>query len=307
MIKLVSIRGKIWFSLIRIFLKKLDTLFDFDKLNNQKLGSSFPRWKKATFVEFSEFKIDDLKVLKLKNINNNNKKTLLYLHGGAYVACGPETHGPLITRLSEYSQCDVYFPIYGLAPKNPFPCAINDALNTYKYLIDKEVSADKIFIAGDSAGGGLTLALLQKIREEKLELPACVSLISPWTDLTLSGKSTKDRAERDPMIKLDSNFDKIIEAYVGNDSTKNPLISPIFADLSGFPPTQIQVASEEAIYDDSTRLVERYKEFGNEKVEFLEWKGLFHVFQAFCMGFLAIPEAKKSLREIAKFSEKYIN
>ena len=214
---MVSIRGKIWFSLIKVFLKKLDTLFDVDKLNNQKLGSSFPKWKKAAFAEFSEFKIDNLEVLKLKNINNNNKKTLLYLHGGAYVACGPETHGPLITRLSEYSQCDVYFPIYGLAPKNPFPCAINDALNTYKYLIDKEVSADKIFIAGDSAGGGLTLALLQKIREENLKMPACVSLISPWTDLTLSGRSTEERAERDPMIKLDSNFDKIIEAYVGND------------------------------------------------------------------------------------------
>ena len=109
------------------------------------------------------------------------------------------------------------------------------------------------------------------------------------------------------MIKLDSNFDKIIEAYVGNESTKNPLISPIFADLSNFPPFQVQVASEEAIYDDSTRLVDRLKEFGNDKVEFLEWKGLFHVFQSFCMGFLAIPEAKKSLKEIAKFSEKYIN
>ena len=126
------------------------------------------------------------------------------------------------------------------------------------------------------------------------------------TDLTLSGRSTEESRE-DPMIKLDSNFDKIIEAYVGNDSVKNPLISPIFADLNEFPPTQIQVASEEAIYDDSTRLVERFKEFGNEKVEFLEWKGLFHVFQAFCMGFLVIPEAKKSLKEIAKFSEKYIN
>ena len=138
-------------------------------------------------------------------------------------------------------------------------------------------------------------------------MPACVSLISPWTDLTLSGKSVVERAERDPMIKLDSNFDKIIEAYVGNESTKNPLISPIFADLSNFPPFQVQVASEEAIYDDSTRLVKRLKEFGNDKVEFIEWKGLFHVFQSFCMGFLAIPEAKKSLKEIAKFSEKYIN
>ena len=100
----------------------------------------------------------------------------------------------LITTLYEYSHSDVYFPIYGLAPKNPFPCAINDALNTYKYLLDNEISADKIFVAGDSAGGGLTLALLQKIREENLEMPACVSLISPWTDLTLSGNSVIVRA-----------------------------------------------------------------------------------------------------------------
>ena len=222
------------------------------------------------------------------------------------MACGPETHGALITQLSLITNSHVVFPIYRLAPENPFPAAIEDALITYKDLLEKGISPNEIFIAGDSAGGGLTLALLQKIRSEELAMPSCAIVISPWTDLTLSGDSIHERGHRDPMIKPGPAMQVTVDAYCGGEDVNNPLISPLFADYNDMPPIQIQVASEETIYDDSSRLYEKLKEQNPDKVEFIEWKGLFHVFQAFCSGWLAIPEAKKSIKSIAKFVDLYI-
>ena len=245
-------------------------------------------------------------ILKLNNKKVTSNKTLLYLHGGGYVACGPETHGALITQLSLITNCHVVFPIYRLAPENPFPAAIEDALATYKNLLEVGINANEIFIAGDSAGGGLTLALLQKIKSEELPMPSCAIVISPWTDLTLSGNSIQERGHRDPMIKPGPAMQITVNAYCGGEDASNPLISPLFADYKDMPPIQIQVASEETIYDDSSRLYEKLKEENPGKVEFIEWKGLFHVFQAFCSGWLAIPEAKKSLKSIAKFVDLYI-
>ena len=243
----------------------------------------------------------------MNNKKVKSNKTLLYLHGGGYVACGPETHGALITQLSLITNSHVVFPIYRLAPENPFPAAIEDALASYKNLLEVGINPNEIFIAGDSAVGGLTLALLQKIKSEELPMPSCAIVISPWTDLTLSGNSIQERGHRDPMIKPGPNMQVTVYAYCGDEDPSNPLISPLFAEYFDMPPIQIQVASEETIYDDSSRLYEKLKEQNSGKVEFIEWKGLFHVFQAFCSGWLAIPEAKKSIKEIAKFTEKYIN
>ena len=178
---------------------------------------------------------------------------------------------------------------------------------SYKNLLEVGINPNEIFIAGDSAGGGLTLALLQKIKSEELPMPSCAIVISPWTDLTLSGNSIQERGHRDPMIKPGPNMQVTVNAYCGDEDPSNPLISPLFAEYFDMPPIQIQVASEETIYDDSSRLYEKLKEQNSGKVEFIEWKGLFHVFQAFCSGWLAIPEAKKSIKEIAKFTEKYVN
>ena len=307
---MASLRSKFWARVISKEIGKTPEIKDTSDIRKDFSGDSrilrANYWKKDKEIDYSNFNIEDLPVLKLENKKIKSNKTLLYLHGGGYVACGPETHGPLITQLSLMAKTHVLFPIYRLAPEHPFPAAIEDAVTSYKYLLDQGIEPREIFVAGDSAGGGLTMALLQKIKEENLPNPACAIVISPWTDLTLSGKSIIDRKERDPMIKMDPGSNVIVEAYCGGEDPKNPLISPIFADLEGMPPIQIQVASEESIFDDSTRLRDRLKACNNEEIDFIEWEGLFHVFQAFCSGWLGIPEAKKSIREMAKYSDRYI-
>ena len=276
-------------------------------MSGDKISFLRDNWKKEKYIDYTNDFIGSLEILKLNNKKVKSNKTLLYLHGGGYVACGPETHGALITQLSLITNSHVVFPIYRLAPENPFPAAIEDALATYKNLLEAGTNPNEIFVAGDSAGGGLTLALLQKIKSEELPMPSCAIVISPWTDLTLSGNSIQERGHRDPMIKPGPNMQVTVNAYCGDEDPSNPLISPLFAEYFDMPPIQIQVASEETIYDDSSRLYEKLKEQNSGKVEFIEWKGLFHVFQAFCSGWLAIPEAKKSIKEIAKFTEKYVN
>ena len=306
-----SLRSKFWSIIISRLIMKAGEINGPDDIRRDMSGDkiSFLRdnWKKEEYIDYINDFIGSLEILKLNNKKVTSNKTLLYLHGGGYVACGPETHGALITQLSLITNSHVVFPIYRLAPENPFPAAIEDALASYKNLLEVGINANEIFIAGDSAGGGLTLALLQKIKSEELPMPSCAIVISPWTDLTLSGNSIQERGHRDPMIKPGPNMQVTVDAYCGNEDPSNPLISPLFAEYFDMPPIQIQVASEETIYDDSSRLHEKLKEQNSGKVEFIEWKGLFHVFQAFCSGWLAIPEAKKSIKEIAKFTEKYIN
>ena len=306
-----SLRSKFWSIIISRLIMKAGEINDSDDIRRDMSGDkiSFLRdnWKKEEYIDYIDDSIGSLEILKLNNKKVISNKTLLYLHGGGYVACGPETHGALITQLSLVTNCHVVFPIYRLAPENPFPAAIEDALASYKNLLEVGINPNEIFIAGDSAGGGLTLALLQKIKSEELPMPSCAIVISPWTDLTLSGNSIQERGHRDPMIKPGPNMQVTVNAYCGDEDPSNPLISPLFAEYFDMPPIQIQVASEETIYDDSSRLYEKLKEQNSGKVEFIEWKGLFHVFQAFCSGWLAIPEAKKSIKEIAKFTEKYVN
>jgi len=307
---LISLRARLWTFLIKRWRDKVGDIKNAKDIR-QGDGNDIEiytnnSWKKQKEITFTDLSIGNIDILRLDNKNTKNNKTLLYLHGGGYVACGPETHGPLITKLSLYSQANVFFPIYRLAPEHPYPAAIEDALLSYRYLLDQGIKSEEIFVAGDSAGGGLSMALLQKIKEENLSEPACAILISPWTDLTLSGNSLHERVERDPLLKPGPSMNIIVDAYCAGEDPKNPLISSIFGDLQDMPPIQIQVGSEEIIYDDSLRLFNRLKEYQNHSIEFLEWEGLFHVFQAFCSGWLAIPEAKKSIKKMAQFSDKFI-
>ncbi len=307
---MASLRSKFWAKIISKEIGKAPEIKDTSDIRKDFSGDSrilkANYWKKEKKIRYSNFKIDNLPALKLENNEIQSNKTLLYLHGGGYVACGPETHGALITELSLLSKSHVLFPIYRLAPENPFPAAIEDAISSYQYLLEEGINPKDIFIAGDSAGGGLTMALLQKIKEKNLPNPSCAIVISPWTDLTLSGKSMIERKDRDPMLTTGPGMNMLVKAYCGEEDPRNPLISCIFADLEGMPPIQIQVASEEVIYDDIIRLQDTLKKYEDNEVEFIEWDGLFHVFQAFCSGWLAIPEAKKSIKEMAKYSNRYI-
>ena len=172
-------------------------------------------------------------------------------------------------------------------------------------MLEKGIEAKNISLVGDSAGGGLVMALLQILSEEKIDFPSSAVLISPWTDLTLSGDSIKSRAKRDPIFTPGKEINNIIKAYLGGEDPKNPLISPIFCDDIKFPPIQIHVGSEEILYDDAIRLSKNIKRTKSNIVELIEWNGLFHDFNIFCLGPLAIPEAKIANRQIVDFIKNY--
>jgi acetyl esterase/lipase len=300
---MISIRGKFWFNILRLFRWRLGSLLKVTQEKKQKNKLEF--WRKAKNFNISDISFNDFKVIKFIPKNNIEGNFIIYLHGGGYVACGPETHASIVTQLSSYSRTTVLFPVYRLAPKFPFPSAIDDCLIVYKDLLEKGVEAKNISLVGDSAGGGLVMALLQILSKEKIDFPSSAILISPWTDLTLSGNSIKSRAKRDPIFTPGKEIDNIIKAYLGGEDPKNPLISSIFCNDIEFPPIQIHVGSEEILYDDAIRLSKNIKRTKSNIVELREWDGLFHDFNIFCLGPLAIPEAKIANRQIVDFIKKY--
>ena len=222
--------------------------------------------------------------------------TLLYLHGGGYILGSIDTHRSMVTRLCGFAGIRGLIIDYRLAPENPFPAGLEDAEAAYDYLIAQGVTPENMLLAGDSAGGGLSLALMQKLRAHDKPQPKAVALMSPWTDHTMSGASIKTHYDRDPMIDAEK-MPMAIDWYGPNQDKKNPLISPVFADLTGFPPILVQVGSEEVLLDDSTRLVDNAKR-DKVDVEFQLWQDMPHVHQ---IAHSFVPEARAALRDMADF------
>lgn len=228
-------------------------------------------------------------------------RVLLYLHGGAFIMGSARTHRDLAARLSQAAGVRVLAPNYRLAPENPYPAAIEDVTAVYGWLLEQGFKPEHIAIGGDSAGGNLAFVTLLALREAGMALPAAAILLSPVTDLTLSGESGKSRAEVDPMIKLDAAGEQIA-AYVGNADRDTPLTSPIFADLRGLPPLLIHVGNDEVLLDDSVRLAERAQAAGVE-VELKVWEGMWHVFQTLAV---MLPEGQASIRELGEFVKGHV-
>jgi acetyl esterase/lipase len=219
----------------------------------------------------------------------------LYLHGGGYALGSIDTHRELIARLARATHTRALAIDYRLAPEHPYPAALEDATTAYLWLLKQGITPSHIIIAGDSAGGGLTLATLVALRDAREPLPAGAVCISPWTDLALSGPSMYSKANVDPILTLDSSK-LYADCYVGDHEPTNPLISPLYADLGGLPPLLIQVGADEILLDDATRCAAKAREAGVD-VTLETWDGLFHVFQI--VPFL--PETKEALRQIAAF------
>ena len=224
------------------------------------------------------------------------RRTLLYLHGGGYILGSIETHRAMVSKLCRFAGVRGLIVDYRLAPEHPFPAAIEDAEEAYDFLIAEGVSPDDMLLAGDSAGGGLSLALMQNLRAHDKAQPKAVALMSPWTDMTMSGKSITTHYDRDPMIDAEK-MPLAIDWYGPNQDKKNPLISPVFADMTGFPPMFVQVGTEEVLFDDSTRLVDNAKQ-AKVDAELQIWQDMPHVHQ---IAHAFVPEAKAALRDIAGF------
>jgi epsilon-lactone hydrolase len=225
--------------------------------------------------------------------------TVLYLHGGGYCIGSPATHRDLAGRIALAAGCRVCTIDYRLAPEHPFPAALDDAVEAYLELLD-QTDAAHLAIAGDSAGGGLTVATLLALRAANVALPAAAVCLSPWADLTQSGDAYGSRADVDVMLTKE-RLDELAGYYLVDVPGTEPLASPVFGDLTGLPPLLIEVGDAEVLVDDAQLLATRAREAGVD-VTLTVWPDMIHVFQAFPANLL--PESAQSVDVIGAFLRK---
>jgi acetyl esterase/lipase len=229
--------------------------------------------------------------------NADPERIVYYLHGGGYSIGSIKSHREMVSRVSRATAARALLVEYRLAPENRFPAAVEDALTGYRWLLSNGADPARMVIAGDSAGGGLTVATLVALRDAGETLPAAGVCISPWLDMEAKGESMKTRVDRDPWI--DPEHIKLgAEMYLGEGrDPRNPLANPLHADLTGLPPLLVQVGDSEVLLDDSTRLAERAKAAGVD-VTLEVWDEMVHVFQAFAF---MLPEGQQAIDRIGEF------
>lgn len=227
-------------------------------------------------------------------------RVILYLHGGGYVMGSVNTHRAMVARISRAAKAKALSLDYRLAPEHPFPAAVDDATAAYRWLLAQGYKANKIVIAGDSAGGGLTLATLLALRDAKTPLPAAAVPISAWSDMEGTGASVKTRAAVDPMVGSTS-LSGMAKHYVGNSDPKHPHLSPLHGDYRGLPPMLLQVGDAEILLDDSTRVAEKAKAAG-VKVDLEVWPEMVHVWHVYAK---LLPEAQQAIDRIGQYVQEH--
>jgi monoterpene epsilon-lactone hydrolase len=227
-------------------------------------------------------------------------RVIFYLHGGGYVIGSSNTHREMISRLSRAAGAKALAINYRLAPEHPHPAAVEDATAAYRWLLASGADPARIVIAGDSAGGGLTVATLVALRDAGVPLPAAAVCISPWVDLEGVGESMATKAQVDPIVQRDGLVE-MAKAYLGNADPRTPLAAPLYADLTGLPPLLIHVGTSEMLLDDSTRLAERARSAGVDVV--LEpWDEMIHVWHLFAA---MLPEGQQAIDRVGEFIRKH--
>ncbi len=222
---------------------------------------------------------------------------VVYVHGGGYCIGSLDSHRSMLTHLASAVAGRVLALDYRLAPEHPFPAALDDACTAYRWVLAGGADPSRVVVAGDSAGGGLTLATLVALRDAGDPLPAAGVCLSPWADLTQSGATMAEKAEADPMVHAE-DLDRWAAAYAGSDYDAGSAgLSPLFADLGGLPPLLVEVGTAEVLLDDARRLAERARAAGVE-VTLFEGEDLIHVWHFFAG---AVPEADEGIARVAGF------
>jgi monoterpene epsilon-lactone hydrolase len=227
---------------------------------------------------------------------SDTDRAVLFLHGGGYAIGSLNTHRRLAYDISAASSARVLLIDYRLAPEHPFPAAVDDAAAAWRWLLQQGFAANRLAIAGDSAGGGLTIATLVNLRDLKLGLPACAVAISPWVDLEGAGNSITTRAAQDPMVQKDGLL-WMAKMYLNGKDAKTPLAAPLHADLKGLPPILVQVGTAETLLDDATRIAEKLHAAGVD-VRLAIWPNMLHVFPLFAP---VLSEGRDGCLEIGTF------
>jgi monoterpene epsilon-lactone hydrolase len=225
---------------------------------------------------------------------------ILYLHGGGYVAGSPALYRHLTWRFAAATGASVTAIDYRLAPEHPFPAALDDAVAAWRALLAEGADPRRSTIMGDSAGGGLTLALALRLRDRAEPLPAALVALSPWTDLAITGASCRLNAVADPMQNAD-DLVPLAARYLAGADPRNPYASPLYGDPRGLPPTLLQVGSDEILRDDAVRMAERMRDTGCE-VTLEIWPRMPHVWHGFAP---VLPEARQAIARIGAFLRRW--
>ena len=264
-----------------------------------------PAWTVPAPFNMTEFDLENFSMKMLSSKDNPDlEHVILQLHGGGYMGSIRNAYYVFAGLYNEISHgMNVLSPDYRVAPENPYPAALEDALASYEWLLGHGYKAENIILAGDSAGGGLSLALCMYLRDHGYDLPMGIIAMSPWTDLTASGESYDYNFEKDPLYGNTRESLIYENAYPGDHDKTDPYISPVFGSFKDFPPMLIQVGSNEMLLSDSETVAEKARAEG-VKVRLHVYEGMFHDFQ---MAYTAIPESKKAWAEAGRFIDILLN
>lgn len=281
------------------YLYNLDQL----RIESEKAFSKIRPPKNVSFQEiaFPNFTAEWTNLISDSSYKHPNK-VILYLHGGGYAVGSAQCYRGLVGKIVSETGIKALSISYRLAPEHPFPAALEDSIYTYKWLIENQGYHPKdIIIMGDSAGGGLTLSTLLKLKELLLVQPLAAVVISPWTDLTLSGDSAITHQDKDPLLVTD-HARNWAAWYYHNYDPSHPNISPLFGDYNEIAPILVHVGTEEILLSDSLRLIETAKKY-NAKIQVEIWEGMLHVWH---FGWPYVPEARNALIKISEFINNQI-
>ena len=247
-------------------------------------------------ARFERVDADGVPVTWVSGPGAKQDRTILYLHGGGYYAGSLTTHQALAANISLEAGAPLLLVDYRLAPEHPFPAALEDATRSYRWLLRRGLSPERIAVAGDSAGGGLTVAAMLELKASGESLPAAGVCLSPWFDLAMTGESIRTKASEDPTLRP-SDMPFVSWCYLQSADPKTPTASPLYGDLAGLPPILIQVGTNEILLDDSRRFAERAGQMG-VSVQLEIWGEMFHVWHAYSRF---IPEAPRAIAAIGEF------
>ena len=221
---------------------------------------------------------------------------ILFLHGGGFIIGSPALYRHFTWRIASAARACVLVVDYRLAPEHPFPAALDDAVTAYRWLLADGAEPQRIAVMGDSAGGGLALSLLLRLRDQRIPLPAAAVALSPWTDLALTGLSLKANASADPLLSPEQAH-RFVDYYLAGADPRSPYASPLYGELAGLPPTIIQVGSDEVLRDDAVRMAHRMRAAGC-RIELEIWPRMPHVWHLFAP---VMPEARQAIKRIGEF------